>query len=955
VSLAPGTRIGLYDVTAKIGEGGMGEVYRARDGKLKRDVAIKVLPASVAADAARLARFQREAEVLAALNHPNIAAIYGLEETDGQTALVMELVEGDDLSELIARYGHSAPAAAAPTSLRQGYGGPPKLQRRRSESASRGEAARGGGAPRAMSIDDALPIARQVADALEAAHERGIIHRDLKPANIKVRPDGVVKVLDFGLAKALDPGSKDPGLHGGRGLSPGEPNSPTLTSPAHTAMGMILGTAAYMAPEQARGRVVDRRADIWAFGVVLFEMLTGRQAFPGEDVTDTIVAVVSREPDWSALPAMPQALRRLLARCLTKDPKSRLRDIGEARIQIEQLIAGSSDEIAAPGGSAPSVPPRPATSRVLPVILTASTIILAITSLLFWAQWRESVSPSTALHLTPLSFEPGGQTGAVWSPDGKALAFGARQQESEPYQIYVRYLDSPVSTPITRLPVTATLVEWTSAGRIVFTSSQEPAGFWSVSPVGGEPEPLVSYGALRLASSGTVSRDGSAAAGLFVGADGSVRVHVSSPVGAAWKPYEPAPFETRSYRYTPVLRFSPDGKQLLLNRNGGSGEEESWLLPYPATSGNPPRRIQLSLPTFIGTPMVSWMPDNRHVVLSGDRPGSSWQLFLGDTASGAVSLLSSGTKGQRLPSVSPDGTRLVFQELDNDYDIVSVDLATGIVTPVIATQRSEESPAWAANDPAMVYVTDRNGSPAIWLHRPGQPDRPVVLSSDFPAETTRLFMAPVLSPDGARVVYSRSALNEPAGLWMSAVAGGKPVRLLKPGAVANYSGSWSPAGTWFVYWAYFERQYSLQKVKTTGQADPEMLRANVTPINNFLPVWSPTDEWILYSDRALQLISPDGKRARQLSAQPGVATFSSDGKTVYGVRQAPGGRAQLFSIPIDGGSEKTTAVLPGELIPAITWGPAHRLTLSPDGRSVTYATVRVKTSLWLMDGLRVPQ
>src|SRR5215212_2703102 len=291
MALTLGTRLGPYEVTGQIGAGGMGEVYRATDTNLKRQVAIKVLPASVAADAERLARFQREAEILAALNHPNIAHIHGLERSDGTVALVMELVEGPTLAERIAE-------------------GP-------------------------IPLDEALPIAKQIAAALEAAHEQGIIHRDLKPANIKVRADGTVKVLDFGLAKAMDPAGA---------LAVNAANSPTLT--AHgTALGMIIGTAAYMAPEQAKGKAVDKRADIWGFGVVLYEMLAGRSAFAGETITDTIAAVVTREPEWTALPAdTPASIRRLLARCLEKDPKRRLRDIGDVRFEIDETIARGSSE-----------------------------------------------------------------------------------------------------------------------------------------------------------------------------------------------------------------------------------------------------------------------------------------------------------------------------------------------------------------------------------------------------------------------------------------------------------------------------------------------------------------------------------------------------------------------------------------------------------------------------------
>src|SRR5262245_16494812 len=286
--LVGGTRLGPYEIVAAIGAGGMGEVFRARDTKLNRDVAIKVLPASLTSDPDRLARFSREAQVLASLNHPNIAAIHHIEETTDGPALVMELVEGEDLSQRIAR-------------------GP-------------------------IPIDEALPIAKQIAEALEAAHEQGIIHRDLKPANIKVRDDGTVKVLDFGLAKLAD--ASTPATTGTPPLS----LSPTITSPAlMTGVGVLLGTAAYMAPEQAKGRPADKRSDIWAFGCVLFEMLTGRGVFEGDGVAEVLARVLERQPDFAALPlATPPALRRLLRRCLEKDPKRRLDSAGAVRLEIDE-------------------------------------------------------------------------------------------------------------------------------------------------------------------------------------------------------------------------------------------------------------------------------------------------------------------------------------------------------------------------------------------------------------------------------------------------------------------------------------------------------------------------------------------------------------------------------------------------------------------------------------------
>src|SRR4029079_6951490 len=268
----------------------MGQVYRARDTKLNRDVALKVLPESFANDPDRLARFQREAQVLASLNHRNSAHSHGLEESGGVRALVMELVEGEDLAQRLTRG--------------------------------------------AIPIDEALPIAKQIAEALEAAHEQGIIHRDLKPANVKVRPDGTVKVLDFGLAKALDPA----------GSLPNVSQSPTITTPAMmTGVGVILGTAAYMSPEQARGKPIDTRTDVWAFGCVLFEMLTGQRAFEGELLSDVLAAILKTDPNWQRMPTeTPAALRRLVGRCLEKDPKRRLQAIGEARVQIEDLLTGAS-------------------------------------------------------------------------------------------------------------------------------------------------------------------------------------------------------------------------------------------------------------------------------------------------------------------------------------------------------------------------------------------------------------------------------------------------------------------------------------------------------------------------------------------------------------------------------------------------------------------------------------
>jgi serine/threonine-protein kinase len=478
--LTPGTKIGSYEVLAKLGEGGMGEVYRARDARLNRDVALKVLPQAFALDPDRLARFRREAQVLASLNHHNIAAIYGFEESPDVQGLALELVEGPTLADRIA-------------------GGP-------------------------IPIDESLAIAKQIADALEAAHEQGIVHRDLKPANIKLRPDGTVKVLDFGLAKALAPPDVVQGFSPAAG-GPEDPhymtNSPTITSPAigATGVGMILGTAAYMAPEQAKGRPADKRSDIWAYGIVLVEMLSGTPVYSGETVSEVLAAVIMKEPDLDSVPAtLPAPVRRLIRRCLQKDPKRRMRDIGEARLALDETAEEDT----------PVQRVRGTSNRWLVGLTAVLAVALAATVGLSWRD-RTVVSPpvitrydvnapaKTSLNLadrpavalspdgSALAFVvldgganrlflrrrnegearavPGsaGATAPVFSPDGRALAFFAETALK-------RYADDSI-TSIAKIDVTSTVrgLTWLDDGSLVYPPANA-TGLVQVSSNGGDPK-----------------------------------------------------------------------------------------------------------------------------------------------------------------------------------------------------------------------------------------------------------------------------------------------------------------------------------------------------------------------------------------------------------------------------------------------------------------------------------
>jgi eukaryotic-like serine/threonine-protein kinase len=895
--LPPGTRLGPYEIVAPIGAGGMGEVYRARDTRLRREVALKILPGDVSDDPTRRARFEHEAHAAATLNHPNILSVYDIGGDDHTSYIAAELVSGETLAALIER-------------------GP-------------------------LPVRALLDIAVQIADGLSSAHAAHVVHRDLKPANVMITTDGRVKILDFGLAKRTI-------VNSGR--------DETIAA-NQTVAGMIVGTVHYMSPEQASGKAVDHRSDQFSFGLMLYEMASGKKAFDESVSVQTLSAIISKEP--APLDArLPAPLRWIIDRCLSKQPDSRYdssRDLFHELRSLREHLSEISTQILTPAAVS-----QPARRRGAWYAAAAFVLGVALTIALAVARLGPSLPDPSAYRFTPFSSAAGGQTSPVFSTDGKAVAYSAGQTSSVPYQVFVRYLDAPTAMQLTDLPTAAFPIGWSpDSNRVLFVTRGDSPAVWSVAIAGGEPQqllPLPTATADLLPSGATISTDNALAAYLTRSEQGLWGVATVALPGGSPARYSIEPFSSDTLYNSPVLRFSPDRKQLALFLNRGRNEE-AWLLKVPEQGAAGVRRIEPALPGYGGTPTADWMPDNRHLVVSFQSTRRSVaQLWLLDSVSGERHAITSGTRAASGPTVAPAGDKLVFREANRNLDIVSLDLATGTATTLIGTERDETMPAWARSEQAMVYVTDRNGPSEIWLRRGGAADRPLVSDRDFSGDSGLWFMTPTLSPRGDRVIYTRIPAEAPARLWISAVNGGSPIRATTapPESGAEFPGAWSPDGAWFVYLGLENGKVNLMKVKTTGESTPVLIKANLDDnarrFSASLPDWSPTGEWIVCYNT---LFSPEGKTQRALDARGSPhLTFSSDGKVLYGLRQQDG-RQTLFTIDVATGAEHAIASTPGvEPISRLT--PSIHFSLAPDGKSFVYSAGPNTNSLWILEGFRPP-
>jgi Tol biopolymer transport system component len=709
MALSSGARLGAYEILAKLGEGGMGEVYRARDTRLKRDVAIKVLPEAFARDLDRLTRFEHEAELLATLNHPNIASIYGFEEAESVSGIVLELVEGPTLADRIA----------------QG----------------------------AIAVDEALAIARQVTEALEAAHQKGVVHRDLKPANIKLTPSGQVKVLDFGLAKAMESATAS---------SASVSISPTMVSPA-TQAGIILGTAAYMSPEQARGKPVDQRADIWAFGCVLFEMLTGRSPFDtGETVSDSIAAILTREPDWNALPAdTPDSVRRLLRRCMQKDVSRRLNHVGDARLELDESA----------GGEAVTAIGRPAASPVWRVALpwAIAGLALALAALAVWRPGTAAPSPSPVARLEvnlPAGLElfTSYRTVAI-SPDGTQLAFVGIQSGAR--QVYLRRIDGFDAVPL-RGTDTVTMCFFSTDGTSIgFATStgllktvsladgvvstvanefrfQDGAGWgpgetvifsrdntlWQVPRSGGAAQRLTTL---------DTARNESRHAWPLVLPDGRTML-VSVASGDRWRidAMNLTTGQRRTVLENGMLPLYATG-WLGFVRNG-----QVLAAPFDAAAtevAGPPTPLVENLPMLLsGAPLID-------ISLSGSivySPTTAVSRLVWVSRDGDETVLNGEPRSYTNPRISPDGQRLLVQA----GDLWMQDLARGTFSRLTNGEPLTNAfPAWLSN--TRVSYRSLSGLRMQGTNGPGDQVQSL-------GKTTALDYPGVLAPDGDTLLFLRT-------------------------------------------------------------------------------------------------------------------------------------------------------------------------------------------------------
>jgi Tol biopolymer transport system component len=881
-----GARFGSYTIRALLGVGGMGEVYRAHDETLGREVAVKVLSPAFTAEPDRRARFEREARMLAALNHPHIGGIYGVEEADGVRALVLELVEGETLAERIAGPG--------PTS--------------------------GSDAP-GLAISESLTISRQIADALEAAHEKGIVHRDLKPANIKITPEGAVKVLDFGLAKVATPDSPD-------------------SDPSQSRAGAVFGTAAYMSPEQARGHNVDKRADIWAFGCVLFEMLTGRAAFAGDTASDTIAKILEREPDWSTLPsATPVAIRRLLFRCLTKDAKRRLRDVGDVRIEIDAIneeVPGVADVTAATAAG---------TWRWLPWVAVAALAA----GVILWEVRRPTAieSPLATARFSRLTDWAGAESQAEISSDGRFVAFLADREGQ--FDLWGTPVGSWKFTNLTQdrppLDSPSTLLRsfgFSGDGAEIWFSPKEARGQnpSSVAPrteakmlmplLGGTPRQFLG----EKSETPAWSPDGARLA-YFMNGNGDP-LFVADRTGADARQIFLSQHKGM-HTHNPV--WSPDGQWIYFVHGTNPTEKmDIWRI---RPSGEALERLtdQHGVVNFLAP------VDARTLIYTAPaEDGTGPALWTLDVPSRASRKVSSDLDRYTSVAASRDGRRIVATIAKPSATLWRVPLVDRPiderdVQPYPVSTVRALAPRFAGA--SLFYLAAGGVGDSLWHVSEGQTSE-VVRGADMP-----LSEPAAVSPDGQRIVVV--ARRGGVRRLVIMASDGTNVRTLASsiaiqGTAGQAACDWAPDGSSIVAGGVDKNGPALFKVPANG-SDPVRIVTGQA-VN---PVWSPDGTLIVYGgplmagQTALGWVRPDGTSVDlpPVRVRPGGYRFLPDGKGL--VFQPTGPAPDFWLLDL---AAKTTRQLTHL---SDRGGRIQTFDITPDGKQIVFDRVRENSDIVLID------
>ena len=813
MELESGRMLAHYRLAEKIGEGGMGAVYRARDTKLDRDVALKILPQAFTTDADRMTRFAREAQVLASLNHPHVGAIYGLEDQDGIKALVLELIDGEDLNERLA----------------------------------------GGTIP----LDQALGIAMQIAEGMEAAHEKGIIHRDLKPANVKITTAGKVKVLDFGLAKAMtDPAS-----------SPELSLSPTLTIPA-TQAGVIMGTASYMAPEQARGRTADKRSDVWAFGVILYEMVVGGRLFAGETVTDILAAVIRAEPDLDKVPAnAPPALRRLLRRCLAKNPARRLRDFGDVRLELQEAIEAPAEQETA-SVSTLQAAPMPAWKRALSIGFIVALLAAAATTGFITSGLMQDAPLVHASVLPPeetsFSLDSSSPGVPAISPDGTRITFSAIDGEGIA-RLYVRSLDASKAYVLSGTG---------GAGYPFWSPNSQSIGFFVRSENALKKIAATGGPALTLCESpngkgGTWGSDGtiifaaSHDSGLFTVRDsGGIPQPLTELISE---------LNDNSHRHPFLL---PGGRHFLYLARGRKTETESGALMIGSLDQEDEDKFLMSTKAgvvyssghllFLNDRVLMAQPfDTDSLELTGDPfPIAEDILYIGGAAKGVFSAsdngsliyvggiheigrtlawvdtegIPQGTLGEeaayRRVMLSPDGkfaTTTVLDEAQSQYDIWIFEIERGLGTRFTFSSEDEHYGTWSPDSKRLYFTKEIDEVGQIFVKPIGGTG-----SEELVYESDKNKYPGSISPDGKHLTFSMTSTDTGVDVWVLPLSSDKEPYIFAGGEFSQHDGMFSPDGRWM---AYMSDESKRAEVYVTPFPDPGR-KWQVSTDGGDNPIWS---------------------------------------------------------------------------------------------------------------------